>query len=141
MSASTTTKILPWGEEILKELPIYKKSVNKFYARHGKTVEGRAYIEFSKFGPKPDTEGEFYRQKLRIYNPVHWLAIKNLMEGELSNSIGWDLAAAQKEYQKSLVAEAAPTKEKWSPESAGRALGVAGIYSYTQLSPHDIHRP
>ncbi len=38
---TTTTKILPWGEEVYLEIPIIKKSANKFYARHGKTAEGR----------------------------------------------------------------------------------------------------
>src|SRR5260221_14661192 len=94
---TTTTKILPWGEEIYLEIPISSRSQNKFYAKHGKTVEGREYIEFSKFGPKPNTENETYSQKLRIFNPVHWATIKSLVEGDLAQSIGWDLAAAEKE--------------------------------------------
>lgn len=110
MSVSTTTKILPWGEEIYLEIPIIKKSANKFYARHGKTTEGREYIEFSKFGPKPNTEDETYSQKLRIYNPVHWATIKNLVENELSQSIGWDLEAAQKEFDDSLAKKEQPEK-------------------------------
>lgn len=97
MSVSTTTKILPWGEEIYLEIPIATKSPNKFYAKHGKTTEGREYIEFSKFGPKPNTEGETYSQKLRIFNPEHWVTIKGLVEGQLASSIGWDLAAAEKD--------------------------------------------
>lgn len=109
MSVSATTKILPWGEEIYLEIPIIKKSANKFYARHGKTSEGREYIEFSKFGPKPNTEDETYSQKLRLYNPLHWATIKGLVEGELSQSIGWDLATAQKDYEESL---AQPTEPK-----------------------------
>ena len=43
---SQTTKIirtLPWGEEIYTEIPLHKKSANKFYARHGKTRDGREY--------------------------------------------------------------------------------------------------
>ena len=95
-------KTLPWGEEIFKEIPIYAKSANKFYARHGKTAEGRQYIEFSKFGPKPNTESETYSQKLRIYNPRHWAGIKYHVEKELSDSIGWDLNAAQSEFEASL---------------------------------------
>ena len=41
---SQTTKIirtLLWGEEIYLEIPLHKKSANKFYARHGKTNDGR----------------------------------------------------------------------------------------------------
>ncbi len=110
MSVSTTTKILPWGEEVYLEIPIIKKSANKFYARHGKTTEGREYIEFSKFGPKPNTENETYSQKLRIFNPVHWATIKNLVEGELARSIGWDLAAAEKELEASRTENVAETK-------------------------------
>lgn len=91
-------KVLPWGEEVYLEIPIYNKSANKFYARHGKTSEGRDYIEFSKFGPKPNTEGETYSQKLRIFSPENWAAIKHHVEGELAKSTGWDLDAAQKEF-------------------------------------------
>lgn len=112
MSVSTTTKILPWGEEVYLEVPIIQKSANKFYARHGKTVEGREYLEFSKFGPRPNTENETYSQKLRIYSPVHWATIKTLVEGELSQSIGWDLAQAQKDYEALLLKDAQPAKEQ-----------------------------
>lgn len=104
MSVTNSVKVLPWGEEIYLELPIHKnKSSNKFYARHGKTSEGREYIEFSKFGPKPNTENETYSQKLRIFSPEHWAQIKHYVEGELSRSIGWDTAAAQKEFEASLL--------------------------------------
>lgn len=95
-------KTLPWGEEIYLEIPIYKKSANKFYARHGKTSEGRQYIEFSKFGPKPNTESETYSQKLRIYSPAHWAQLSHYVEGELCESIGWDIGKAQKEFEESL---------------------------------------
>lgn len=91
-------KTLPWGEEIYLEIPLHKKSANKFYARHGKTSEGREYIEFSKFGPKPNTDGETYVQKLRLFNPEHWSQIKHYVEGELSHSIGWDLMAAEEDF-------------------------------------------
>ena len=102
MSQTTkAVKTLPWGEEVYLEIPIYKKSANKFYARHGKTSEGREYIEFSKFGPKPNTEGETYVQKLRLFDPAHWAQIKHCVEGELGNSIGWDISAAQKEFESS----------------------------------------
>jgi hypothetical protein len=97
---ATTTKsirVLPWGEEIYKEFPLHKKSANKFYARHGKNAEGREYIEFSKFGPKPNTDDETYSQKLRLYSPSDWLKIKHYVESELVQSIGWDLAKAEQE--------------------------------------------
>ncbi len=113
MTQTTTppkvVKTLPWGEEIYREVPIYTKSANKFYARHGKTSEGRQYIEFTKFGPKPNTEQETYVQKLRLYNPAHWALIKHHVEETLSKSIGWDMEAAQKEAENSLLKEASVT--------------------------------
>ncbi|MGA3150104.1 MAG: hypothetical protein ABSD10_00590 [Candidatus Saccharimonadales bacterium] len=112
---SQTTKIvrtLPWGEEIYLEIPLHKKSANKFYARHGKTSEGREYIEFSKFGPKPNTEGESYMQKLRLYAPLQWAQIKHYVDGELANSIGWDLKTAQKEFEDSLLKEESKAKDR-----------------------------
>src|SRR3954469_20068922 len=90
-----SVKILPWGEEVYLEIPLHKKSVNKFYARHGKTADGREYIEFSKFGPKPNTDDETYSQKLRLFTPLDWLKIKHNVEEELVGSIGWDLVKAQ----------------------------------------------
>ena len=93
-------KTLPWGEEIYVEIPLHKKSSNKFYARHGKTGEGREYIEFSKFGPKPNTDGERYVQKLRLFTPKQWAQIKHYVEGELANSIGWDIKTAEREFAK-----------------------------------------
>jgi hypothetical protein len=99
MSTTTAIKTLPWGEVIYVEIPISKKSANKFYARHGRTAEGREYIEFSKFGPRPNAEGETYTQKLRLFNPLHWLQIKHFVEDELVQSIGWDLEAAQADLQ------------------------------------------
>jgi hypothetical protein len=98
-NVAQTIKVLPWGEEIFLEIPISKKSLNKFYARHGKTTEGKEYIEFSKFGPMPNNENETYRQKLRLYNPVQWAQIKHYVEGELSRSIGWNLEEAQKDFE------------------------------------------
>ncbi len=92
-------KTLPWGEEIYLEIPLHKKSSNKFIARHGKTGEGREYIEFSKFGPKPNTDGERYNQKLRIFTPQQWAQLKHHVEDELAKSIGWDIASADKDYQ------------------------------------------
>ena|SRR5436190_21900787 len=106
-STKEPVKTLPWGEEVYLEIPLHKKSANKFYARHGKTSEGREYIEFSKFGPKPNTEGETYVQKLRLFNPGHWAQIKHYVEGDLSQSIGWDLAQAEAEFQ---AANAEPKK-------------------------------
>src|SRR5438105_9990759 len=107
MSSVDSVKVLPWGEEIYLELPVHKKkSTNKFYARHGRTSEGRDYIEFSKFGPKPNTENETYSQKLRIFAPQQWATIKHYVEGELSKSVGWDLSAAQKDFEAILKNEA-----------------------------------
>ena len=102
-------KTLPWGEEIYMELPVYKSS-NKFYARHGKTSEGKEYIEFSKFGPKPNVPGETYVQKFRLYNAKHWAAIKHYVEESLSQSIGWDLTKAEQEF------EAGQTKKASAPK-------------------------
>lgn len=99
---SQAVKVLPWGEEIYLEIPLNKKSSNKFYARHGKTSEGRDYIEFSKFGPKPNTENETYRQKLRFFSALQWAQIKHYVEGQLADSAGWDLAAGQLEFDKEL---------------------------------------
>jgi hypothetical protein len=118
MSATATTptttaiKTLPWGGEIYLEIPLHKRSANKFYARHGKTNEGREYIEFSKFGPVPNTEGERYLQKLRLFSAVQWVQLKYYVEGELAKSIGWDLADAKK------VFEAAQRKAKEATKTA-----------------------
>jgi hypothetical protein len=115
MNATTkvqAVKVLPWGEEVYLEIPLHKKSANKFYARHGKTSEGRDYIEFSKFGPKPNTENETYSQKLRIFDPKQWATIKHYVEGELANSAGWNLSAAQKEFEKSLLQEKTEPAQK-----------------------------
>ena len=98
-STPTVVKTLPWGEEIFLEIPLHKKSSNKFYARHGKTNEGKEYIEFSKFGPKPNTEGETYSQKLRLYNAVQWAQLEHYVKTELAKSIGWDLAGAKQDFQ------------------------------------------
>jgi hypothetical protein len=95
-------KVLPWGEEVYLEIPLHKNSANKFYARHGKTGEGREYIEFSKFGPKPNTENETYSQKLRLFSPVQWAQIKHYVEGDLAGSAGWDIAAAEAEFGEAL---------------------------------------
>lgn len=95
-------KVLPWGEEVYLEIPLHGKSINKFYARHGKNGDGREYIEFSKFGPKPNTENELYRQKLRLYGPRQWVQIKHYVEGELAKSIGWNLAQAESDFQSDL---------------------------------------
>jgi len=108
--AAQAIKVLPWGEEVYLEIPINKKSVNKFYARHGKTSEGRDYIEFSKFGPKPNTDGETYSQKLRIFGAAQWAQIKHYVENELSHSAGWDLQAGQKEFEESLNKKDEPRK-------------------------------
>ena len=102
-------KVLPWGEEVFLEIPLHKKSINKFYARHGKTSEGREYIEFSKFGPKPNTENETYSQKLRLFSPVQWAQLKHYAEGELAKSAGWDVKSAEKEFEAKL---SKPVEEK-----------------------------
>ena len=98
MQTLNPIKTLPWGEEIYVELPIYKAS-NKFYARHGKTKEGKQYIEFSKFGPKPNAPSETYVQKFRLYHAKHWAAIKHYVEKDLSPSIGWNLDLAEQEFE------------------------------------------
>lgn len=105
----TVVKSLPWGEEIYLELPVYK-SLNKFYARHGKTAEGKQYIEFSKFGPRPNAPGETYVQKFRLYNPKHWAAIKHYVEEDLAHSIGWDLTKAELDFAEEQNQK--PSKEK-----------------------------
>jgi hypothetical protein len=105
MSATLTTspiKTFPWGGQILLEIPLHKKSANKFYARHAKNADGREFLEFSKFGPIPNTEGQTYSQKMRIFDPVQWVRIKHYVESELAQSIGWDLQAAVKEFEKSM---------------------------------------
>ena len=97
---SSAIKTFPWGGELYLEIPLSKKSSNKFYARHGKTGEGREYIEFSKFGPVPNGEGTTYIQKFRLFSAEQWALVKNCVENELAASIGWDIAAAQKEFKK-----------------------------------------
>ncbi len=111
MSAPKIVKTLPWGEEIYLEFPVIKKSLNHFYARHGKNAEGREYIEFSKFGPMPGDENKTYRQKLRLYNPLHWAAIKRYVERDLSSSIGWNLSKAERELEAMLLKEAETAKQ------------------------------
>lgn len=102
MSSPSAIKKLAWGEEIYLEIPLHKKSANKFYARHGQTNDGRPYIEFSKSGPKPNTENEMYSQKLRLYQPAQWAQLRHYVEGELAKSIGWNLSDAQAEFEASL---------------------------------------
>ena len=111
MSNLTAAKTLPWGEEVYLEIPLHQKSANKFYARHGKTAEGRQFIEFSKFGPKPNAEGETYLQKMRLYQPTQWAKIKHYVENELAGSIGWNLGEAEQELAAQL-AEPKETKKK-----------------------------
>jgi|SRR5579885_1123575 len=109
MTNVQSIKVLPWGTEIYLEIPLHKKSANKFYARHAKNAEGREYIEFSKFGPLPNKEDETYSQKLRLFSPVQWVQLKHYVEGQLSQSIGWDLAVAEKEFAR---AEQRPQTDK-----------------------------
>jgi len=99
VQSSKILKTLPWGEEIYLEIPIFKKSLNKFYARHGRNAEGREYLEFSKFGPLPNEENKTYRQKFRLYNPAHWAAVKHYVENDLIPSLGWDMSDAQKAFE------------------------------------------
>ena len=108
MKAATLTplKTLPWGEEIYTELPIHaKKATNKFYARHGKTPEGRHYLEFYKFGTKPNTEGERYIQKFKLFDAMQWLKIQEAVESQLLPSIGWDLADAKARLDAQIATE------------------------------------
>lgn len=89
-------KTLSWGEEVYLEIPIYKYR-NQFMARYGKNVDGKEYIEFSKFGPLPQgatreqkaTKIGTYSQKLRIYKAAHWGKIKDITENTLFPAIGW----------------------------------------------------
>src|SRR6266513_1137766 len=99
IQSTKIVRTLPWGEEIYLEIPIFKKSLNKFYARHGRSAEGREYLEFSKFGPKPNTQDETYSKKFRLYNPSHWAAVKYYVENDLFPSLGWDMSAAQKDFE------------------------------------------
>ena len=103
----TAIKTLPWGGQVYLEIPLHKRSANKFYARHGKTLEGREYIEFSKFGPIPNLQGQMYSQKLRLFTALQWVQLKHYVEGELASSIGWDLPAAAKEF---TMKQEVPTK-------------------------------
>ena len=98
---TTAIKTFPWGGEIYMEIPLNKKSSNKFYARHGKTGEGREYLEFSKFGPIPNSEeGVTYIQKLRLFSVKQWSQLKFFVENELAHSIGWDVLASDKAFKK-----------------------------------------
>lgn len=103
MPSITPLRTLPWGEEIYMEIPLHKKSANKFYARHGKNEEGKEYVEFVKYGPKPNTENETYLQKLRLYSVGQWAQIKHYVESELSGSIGWDTEASDRELEANLA--------------------------------------
>lgn len=103
--AKQPIKTLPWGEEIYAEISLNKKSMNKFYARHGKNAEGKEYVEFAKFGPRPNTEDETYLQKLRLYSPKQWAQLTYYVEKELSASIGWDLGKAMKDFESELAKE------------------------------------
>jgi hypothetical protein len=111
-------KVLPWGEEIHLEIPLHKKSANKFYARHGRTTEGRDYIEFSKFGPKPNTENETYMQKLRLFSPMQWAQVKHYVEGELAKSASWDLEQGRQDFEASLKAPEAEKENEKAPRGA-----------------------
>jgi hypothetical protein len=111
-------KVLPWGEEVHLEIPLHKKSANKFYARHGRTTEGRDYIEFSKFGPKPNTENETYMQKLRLFSPMQWAQVKHYVENELATSANWDLEQGRQDFEASLKAPEAETENKKTPRAA-----------------------
>jgi hypothetical protein len=104
MSHPIAIRTLPWGEEIYTEVSLMStKSQNKFYARHGKNAEGKEYVEFTKFGPRPNTENENYVQKLRLYSPRQWTQLMHCMEGELSASIGWDMHKARQDFEASLT--------------------------------------
>lgn len=98
---SEAIKTFPWGGELYVEIPLNKKSSNKFYARHGKTGEGREYIEFSKFGPIPNSEeGTTYIQKLPLFSAEQWAQMKYFVENELAASIGWNIKDAEKTFAK-----------------------------------------
>jgi hypothetical protein len=103
MTNKTAIRTLPWGEEIYTEVSLTsKKAQNKFYARHGKNAEGKEYVEFTKFGPRPNSENENYVQKLRLYSARQWAQLMHYMEQDLADSIGWDINKARDEFKNSL---------------------------------------
>jgi len=114
---ATVVRSFPWGGELYLEIPLSRKSANKFYARHGSTSEGRQFIEFSKFGPVPNVEGETYSQKLRLFSAVQWAQLKHYVEGELAKSIGWDMPKAQQDFAE-LLAKARAAQNKKAPVAA-----------------------
>lgn len=87
----TPIRVFPWGGELYKEVNLNPKSVNKLYVRHGKTAEGLEYIEVSKYGPILGGDGTTYIQKLRIHSLRQWEQIKEVIDGEMADSIGWDI--------------------------------------------------
>ena len=109
----TPIRSFPWGGHLFLEIPLHKKSANKFYARHGQTAEGLDYIEFSKFGPRPNTEHDVYNQKLRLFSATQWIQLKHYVEHELTDSIGWNLDEAEREFASKSNDEDRPaTKSK-----------------------------
>ncbi len=107
MNSSTLTpiKTLPWGEEVYLEIPLRQGTGSNFYARHGKSPEGSEYLEFYKFGTKPGTDGERFVQKLKLFHPAQWLQLRQSVEDQLLDSIGWDLEEAKAELEAQAIAE------------------------------------
>jgi|GEM_PF-774363 len=103
-------KTLPWGEKVFLEIPIFKYR-NQLLARYGENVEGRKYIEFSKFGPLPagakrsssKQQSGTYSQRLRIYKPHHWGTIKHVCETTLFPAIGWSKNSSQTQIELSVL--------------------------------------
>ncbi len=125
---NTAIKTFPWGGELYLEIQLNKKSSNKFYARHGKTNEGREYIEFSKFGPIPNGDGTTYIQKLRLFSAVQWAQLKHYVEKELAQSIGWDMSVAEKEFEEALLQAKLEVQKKPKLEAnKERSIKVKGL--------------
>lgn len=102
-------KTLAWGDKIFIEIPIYKFR-NQLIARFGENIEGRQYIEFSKFGPlpegakkSPEVNNGTYSQKLRIYKPTHWGKIKHIAETILFPAIGWKTSNTVSEVELAIL--------------------------------------
>lgn len=127
-------KILPWGEEIYLEIPVFKYR-NQMYARYGKNSNEREFIEFSKFGPLPNGVSreisgktvKSYSQKLRIYKPSHWGRIKYIMESTLFPAIGWKISNAQADVELSVIQQLTKQVRNQSDELKEKKRAVAEL--------------
>lgn len=127
-------KILPWGDKIYLEIPIYRFR-NQMMARFGENAEGRRYIEISKFGPLPDGAKQkintqalgTYSQRLRIYKPSHWGTIKHIIETTLLPAIGWKKEAMQSNVEFSILQKLTKQIKNQSKELDGREKTIAEL--------------